>query len=161
MNILLIQPPIRDFYRTQLRTQPLGLACLAAALRQNGHQASILDCQTPAQRPIAVPEKLHYLQEHYVPGDQTPFRLYNRFYSFGMQPEEIRSRIAAARPDAVGLQFQLDILEPGTAATFDAEIGVNNTYIFVEGVFDWVNNFGGDGFNLSDNSFLAGLMLEF
>ncbi len=106
MNILLIQPPLRDFYRTQLRTQPLGLACLAAAIRQHGHEAQILDCQTPAQRHAPVPEALQYLQEHYVPGDQTPFRLYSRFCAFGMSPADIRARIAAARPDAVGLQCQ-------------------------------------------------------
>jgi radical SAM superfamily enzyme YgiQ (UPF0313 family) len=106
MNILLIQPPMRDFYRTQLRTQPLGLAYLAAAVRQHGHTVSILDCLTPAQRRSPVPEALQYLQEHYVPGDQTPFRLYSHFCSFGMPPDEIRERIAAARPDAVGLQCQ-------------------------------------------------------
>ena len=106
MNILLIQPPIRDFYRTQLRTQPLGLACLAAAVRQHEHTVSILDCQTPAQRRSPVPEPLQYLQEHYVPGDQTPFRLYSNFCSFGMPPAAIRARIAAAHPDAVGLQCQ-------------------------------------------------------
>ncbi len=106
MNILLIQPPIRDFYRTQLRTQPLGLACLAAALRQHGHTVSILDCQTPAQKSCPVPKPLQYLREHYVPGDQTPFRLYNRFCAFGMPPDEIRARVTAARPDAVGLQCQ-------------------------------------------------------
>lgn len=106
MNILLIQPPLQDFYRTQLRTQPLGLACLAAALRQHGHTAQILDCQTPAQKICRIPEPLQHLQEHYVPGDQTPFRLYSNFYSFGMSRDEIRARIIAARPDAVGLQCQ-------------------------------------------------------
>ncbi len=106
MNILLIQPPVRDFYRTGLRTQPLGLAYLAASLRQHGHSAHILDCQTSAQRRASVPEALRYLEEHYIPGDQTPFRLYGHFYSFGMPPVEIRTRIIEAQPDAVGLQCQ-------------------------------------------------------
>lgn len=106
MNILLIQPPLRDFYRTQLRTQPLGLAYLAASLRQHGHNVSILDCQTGAQRRAPVPEALRYLEEHYIPGDQAPFRLYGHFYSFGMPPDDIHARITAARPDAVGLQCQ-------------------------------------------------------
>jgi len=106
VNILLIQPPLRDSYRTQLRTQPLGLACLAAAVREHGHTVSILDCLTRAQRSCPVPEKLQYMHKHYVSGDQTPFRLYSRFYAFGMNAHEIRARIAAARPDAVGLQCQ-------------------------------------------------------
>jgi len=106
VNILLIQPPLRDFYRTGLRTQPLGLAYLAASVRQHGHSASILDCQTGAQRRAPVPQALRYLEEHYIPGDQTPFRLYGHFYSFGMSPDDMRTRIMAARPDVVGLQCQ-------------------------------------------------------
>lgn len=106
MNILLVQPPLHDFYRTRLRTQPLGLAYLASSLRQHGHKAHILDCQTDMKRRTAVPEALAHLQEHYVPGDQSPFRLYGSYYSFGMRSDEIRARIAAARPDAVGLQCQ-------------------------------------------------------
>jgi len=106
VNILLIQPPLRDFYRTGLRTQPLGLAYLAASLRQHGHTVSILDCQTNAQRRAPVPEALRCLEEHYIPGDQTPFRLYGHFYSFGMSTAGIRARITADRPDAVGLQCQ-------------------------------------------------------
>jgi anaerobic magnesium-protoporphyrin IX monomethyl ester cyclase len=70
VNILLIQPPLHDFYRTGLRTQPLGLAYLAASLRQHGHSVNILDCQTSAQRRAPVPETLRYLEEHYIPGDQ-------------------------------------------------------------------------------------------
>jgi anaerobic magnesium-protoporphyrin IX monomethyl ester cyclase len=97
---------MRDFYRTQLRTQPLGLAYLAASLRQHGHSVQILDCQTNAQRRAPVPDALRHLEEHYIPGDQTPFRLYGHFYSFGMSPEDIRARIIAARPDIVGLQCQ-------------------------------------------------------
>lgn len=106
MNILLIQPPLRDFYRTRLRTQPLGLAYLAASLRHHGHSPRILDCQTDAKRHVPVPEELGYLQEHYVPGDQSPFRLYGRFYRFGMSPDDIREGIITKRPDAVGLQCQ-------------------------------------------------------
>jgi len=38
MKILLIQPPIRDFYQTSIRTQPLGLAYLAASLQRCGQE---------------------------------------------------------------------------------------------------------------------------
>ena len=42
-DILLIQPPIRDFYLTAKRTIPYGLACIAAALIKSGFSVEILD----------------------------------------------------------------------------------------------------------------------
>ena len=42
-DILLIQPPIRDFYLTAKRTIPYGLTCIAAALIENGFSVEILD----------------------------------------------------------------------------------------------------------------------
>jgi len=50
MNILLIQPPVLDFYQTGIRTQPVGLASLAAVLEKNNHRVEILDCQVKGQR---------------------------------------------------------------------------------------------------------------
>jgi hypothetical protein len=55
MNILLIQPPVQDFYQTSIRTQPIGLAYLAASLRTHGHEVEILDCQTEKKRSIPIP----------------------------------------------------------------------------------------------------------
>ena len=46
--------------------------------------------------------------------------------------------------------------QPGSRPDHSGDI-----YLFAEGVFDWVNNFGRDGFDLSDNTFAAGLMVEF
>ena len=45
-DILLIQPPIRDFYLTAKRTIPYGLACLAGILREAGLSVEILDART-------------------------------------------------------------------------------------------------------------------
>ncbi|NLJ28890.1 MAG: hypothetical protein GX433_12880, partial [Deltaproteobacteria bacterium] len=42
-DILLIQPPIRDFYLTAKRTIPYGLACIAASLIKEGFSVEILD----------------------------------------------------------------------------------------------------------------------
>ena len=38
MKILLIQPPVRDFYHTEIRVQPIGLAYLAASLGSHGYE---------------------------------------------------------------------------------------------------------------------------
>ena len=84
MKILLIQPPVRDFYRTSIRTQPIGLAYLAASLQSDGHEVEILDCQTEKKRSIPTPSELSYLQDLYPFNDRSPFRLYTGYYHFGM-----------------------------------------------------------------------------
>jgi hypothetical protein len=38
MKILLIQPPVRDFYHTEIRVEPIGLAYLAASLGSHGYE---------------------------------------------------------------------------------------------------------------------------
>ncbi|HZA52202.1 MAG TPA: MXAN_2562 family outer membrane beta-barrel protein [Myxococcaceae bacterium] len=63
---------------------------------------------------------------------------------------------------AAGLAFLLDVLEPRLAADFDADVGVNNSYLFAE--YDVLRTdllFGGGGLNLSSHQFMFGLNLEF
>ncbi|MFA6034369.1 MAG: MXAN_2562 family outer membrane beta-barrel protein, partial [Myxococcota bacterium] len=61
-----------------------------------------------------------------------------------------------------GLAFLLDFIDPNTANDFDVSTGINNTYIFAEWVMSRINNFGqAKGFNLSSDTFMAGLMFEF
>jgi len=103
MKVLLVQPPVRDFYQTRIRTQPIGLAYLAAALRLEGHEASILDCQTGRPHPIPLPPTFTHLRDLYPPDDQSPFRLYSGFYHFGLGWEDIRQEIDAVDPDVVGI----------------------------------------------------------
>ena len=103
MKVLLIQPPIRDFYQTTIRTQPIGLAYLAASLRTYGHEVEILDCQTGKRRSIPIPSELSHLREFYPSYDESPFKLYRFFYHFGMDWEEIRLRIEGSEADVFGI----------------------------------------------------------
>jgi len=103
MKVLLVQPPVRDFYQTRIRTQPIGLAYLAASLRLEGFEVEILDCQTGRQQPISLPRPFSYLREVYPLDDVGPFRLYSGFYHFGMGWKEIRQAIDAIQPDVVGI----------------------------------------------------------
>jgi len=103
MKILLIQPPVRDFYQTRIRTQPIGLAYLAASLRLQGFEAAILDCQTGRQRSIPLPPQFSHLHKIYPSDDRSPLRLYSGFYHFGMGWEEIRQAIDEFQPEAVGI----------------------------------------------------------
>jgi anaerobic magnesium-protoporphyrin IX monomethyl ester cyclase len=103
MKVLLIQPPLRDFYRTSMRTQPIGLAYLAASLRAQGHSVEILDCQTERKRSVPLPPELTYLKEYYPFDDRSPFKLYSGYYHFGIGWEEIGRRIEEARADVFGI----------------------------------------------------------
>ena len=103
MKILFVQPPIQDFYRTSIRTQPIGLAYLAASAKNHGHDVEILDCQTEKKRPIPVPSELSYLGDFYPFDDRSPFKLYTHYYHFGMGWEEIEQKIRGSNADVFGI----------------------------------------------------------
>jgi tRNA A37 methylthiotransferase MiaB len=103
MKVLLIQPPIQDFYHTPIRTNPVGLAYLASSLRSEGHEVEILDCRSGSKREMPVPPELSYLKEFYPCHDQSPFALYRGYYHFGMNWEQIRHKIVQTDADVYGI----------------------------------------------------------
>ncbi len=61
-----------------------------------------------------------------------------------------------------GLMILLDPIDPYAARTFDNEVGVNNSYLFFEYYYADISNFGAsDAMYLGDNTWVAGLALEF
>lgn len=62
---------------------------------------------------------------------------------------------------SIGLHFLLDVIDSSSAAVFDHNWGVNNSYLFAEYVLAQVDDFGGAGLNLSDDYFMFGLNFEF
>jgi hypothetical protein len=61
-----------------------------------------------------------------------------------------------------GIAFLLDVLDPKTARTIDAEIGINHTYLFCELHYANVDGFGASNkLNLGDTTFNAGIAFEF
>ena len=103
MKILLIQPPIQDFYKTSIRTQPIGLAYLAASLVTHGHEVEILDGQTEKKKSIPIPSELSYLRDFYPFNDHSPFKLYTGYYHFGMGWKEIGQKIKDSNADVFGI----------------------------------------------------------
>jgi anaerobic magnesium-protoporphyrin IX monomethyl ester cyclase len=103
MKVLLVQPPIRDFYRTSIRTQPIGLAYLAASLRESGHEVEILDGQTEEKKSIPIPSEFSYLREFYPSYDRSPFKLYGGYHHFGMGWDEIRRHIEESGAQVFGI----------------------------------------------------------
>jgi tRNA A37 methylthiotransferase MiaB len=103
MKIALIQPPIRDFYETSIRTQPIGLAYLAASLKSAGFDVDFLDCRQKKKTSIPLPPELSYLRDFYPFDDRSPFKLYSGYYHFGMGWREIRQKVEELNADVYGI----------------------------------------------------------
>jgi radical SAM superfamily enzyme YgiQ (UPF0313 family) len=104
MKILLIQPPVEDFYQTSLRTLPVGLLYLAASLRCAGIDVEMLDCQaTMHRRVLQIPPEFAYLKRYYQPGNLSPFKLFSHYRHYGLPWEEIRECIRQAHADVIGI----------------------------------------------------------
>jgi radical SAM superfamily enzyme YgiQ (UPF0313 family) len=89
-DILLIQPPIRDFYLTAKRTIPYGLACIAPALLKNGFSVKILDAlATSKSRVCDLPREMDYLRKYYGRPDRSAFGLFHQYRHFGYSFEHI------------------------------------------------------------------------
>jgi radical SAM superfamily enzyme YgiQ (UPF0313 family) len=89
-DILLIQPPIIDFYLTAKRTIPYGLACIAATLIKNGFSVEILDAlATSKSRAYELPPEMSYLRKYYPRPDRSAFALFHQYRHYGYSFDHI------------------------------------------------------------------------
>ena len=103
-DVLLVQPPVRDFYLTAKRTIPYGLASIAAALAARGFTVDILDAlAAPKSRAAALPPEMADLEEFYGRPDVSPFALFHRFRHFGSSFDHIGRRAQASGAWLVGI----------------------------------------------------------
>jgi anaerobic magnesium-protoporphyrin IX monomethyl ester cyclase len=103
-DILLIQPPIRDFYLTAKRTVPYGLAALAAAVRQAGFTVQIMDgLATRKSRPVPLPPEMGYLNAYYGRPDVSPMALFHHFRHYGCSFAHIGRKAAESGAFLVGI----------------------------------------------------------
>ncbi len=103
-EILLIQPPIRDFYLTKKRTIPYGLASLATGLLEAGFDVEILDClATDKSREVPLPQEMQYLREFYHRYDKSPYSLFYQYRHYGYSYEHISNLIAKSKAGLVGI----------------------------------------------------------
>jgi len=103
-DILLIQPPIRDYYLTAKRTIPYGLISIAAALRQNGYTVAVLDALANGKsRPVPLPHPLEYLSDVYGPADTSPFALFHQYRHFGYALPTIAERARLSGAFLIGI----------------------------------------------------------
>lgn len=61
----------------------------------------------------------------------------------------------------LGLQILLDMLDRDTKSTMERDWGVNDVYFTIEGRYNYINNFGGGGLNLSSYMVCFGLLFEY
>ena len=98
-DVLLIQPPIREFYLTRKRTIPYGLASIAAALQHKGFSVEILDALArDKSKPLPYPDGFDHLTPYYGRFDQSRFALFHQFRHFGYSHEHIGTLVRACKP---------------------------------------------------------------
>lgn len=103
-DILLLQPPIRDFYLTAKRTVPYGLACIAAALQQAGFSVELLDAlATSRSRRIPLPPEMKPIEAFYGLPDASPFGLFHHFRHFGRSFAHIARQVERSNAFLVGI----------------------------------------------------------
>jgi radical SAM superfamily enzyme YgiQ (UPF0313 family) len=106
MKVLLIQPPVQDFYDTDVRLQPIGLAYLKAAVNKHLPEVEVTIKDYHAgcgRRTVAIPKELLYLKDYYSIADKSPFSTFDRYYHFGKPFDDIEQDIAELKPDVVGI----------------------------------------------------------
>ena len=103
-DVLLIAPPIREFYLTQKRTIPYGLACIAKQLEQAEISCTIIDALARNKsKIIEYPESFDHLVPHYGRTDVTLFSLFHHFRHFGYSFEHIANLVRREKPFLVGI----------------------------------------------------------
>ena len=106
MRVLLIQPPVQDFYDTDVRLQPIGLCYLKAAVNVHlpGIDIIVKDYHSGfGRKTVAIPKELRYLTEYYGVADRSPFSTFHRYYHFGKSFDDIEKEIARLKPDIAGI----------------------------------------------------------
>jgi len=106
MKVLLIQPPVRDFYDTDIRLQPLGLCMLEAVVKKALPHVEVIIKdyhQGFGRRTLPLPSELAYLRDYYPYHDSSPFSTFHNYYHFGASFEQIGEEAARKKPDLVGI----------------------------------------------------------
>ena len=106
MKILLLQPPIQDFYDTNIRLQPMGLAYLKSTIKLYfpAIEVIIRDYHSGfPKKTIPYPREMSYLRNFYVSRDKGPFSGFDQYYHFGADFDYIISDVKKMSPDLIGI----------------------------------------------------------
>jgi len=136
MKVLLIQPPVQDFYDTDVRLQPIGLCYLKAAVKKHLPEVDVIikDYHGGCGRhTVAIPKELRYLTDYYPVADKSPFSTFHQYYHFGRAFDEIEAEIADIRPDVVGISslftpYYREVLEVAARVKKDVPVVVGGSH---------------------------------
>jgi radical SAM superfamily enzyme YgiQ (UPF0313 family) len=106
MKVILIQPPIQDFYDTDIRLQPLGLCMLKGAVKKHlpAVEIQVRDYHHGGgRRTLPLPRELSYVKDYYAHPDASPFRTFHHYFHFGAPFHVIAEDVAQEGPDLVGI----------------------------------------------------------
>jgi radical SAM superfamily enzyme YgiQ (UPF0313 family) len=106
VKLVLVQPPIEDFYDTDVRLQPIGLAYLAGAVKEHlpAVEAEIIDFHHGwGRRSLRLPDELSYLRPYYPHHDESPFSTFHQYYRFGASDADMARVLREKDPDVVGI----------------------------------------------------------
>ncbi len=106
MKLLLIQPPIQDFYDTDVRLQPIGLGYLKAVVEKQLPQVTvkIRDFhQGWGRTTTSLPKELNYIRSYYSEKDRSPFSVFHEYFHFGASFERVLAEVCEEAPDLVGI----------------------------------------------------------
>ncbi len=104
-----MQPPIEDFYDTSIRTYPLGLLYIAAAVGEIADVA-VLDART-GRKPVTVANDFKELGPFYRENVFTPFSFFSRYSRFGLPRASIKAAMEKERPDIVAVSAMCSAFE--------------------------------------------------
>jgi len=105
-QVLLLQPWIEDFYTTDCRIQPIGLAYLAASIKTRfpEMEVTLFDCLAGGKRrTLPWPKEFGYLRPFYGKKDKSATKLFHEYYRFGKSQEEIQAFLLKQNPILIGV----------------------------------------------------------
>ncbi|MBF0359417.1 MAG: B12-binding domain-containing radical SAM protein [Oligoflexia bacterium] len=111
-KIVLIAPPIEDFYDTDIRHQPISLALLKASIIKylSGLESDLkIDVVIRdyhhgyPKKTIPYPKEFLYLKKYYQERDQSPFSTFNQYYRFGADLKVIIDDLKSLNANIVGI----------------------------------------------------------
>lgn len=115
MRLVLVQPPIEDFYSTAIRLQPIGIAYLKAVIKQHFPSVEVIlkDWQQGyGRRTLSLPDALKFLRKFYQYADQSPLSTFYQYYRFGATVEQAICELRTLNPDLVGISMLFTAYAP-------------------------------------------------
>jgi hypothetical protein len=106
MRVVIVQPPIEDFYLTPHRLSALGGFSIKALLEKKGHWAEVINFPLMAKKGRHAP--LPSYADHLKPfllEEKGPLAYFTRWNRWGPEPKECARQILVNQPDIIMLSL--------------------------------------------------------